>query len=128
MSRLNKDVFIENIANILKIEKVEKDVKHKFFISSLDFKLNYLLKHKKERLGVHIIYQFSSGTSSNKIPYFLDNFKQIHYPVLLVYIEDRKKHGERASYEMINIAMTNRYSCYVDYNNEEKKIRKGEEI
>ncbi len=128
MSTLNKDVFIENIVNSLNIEKVEKSVKYKFFRSDLDFNLNFLLMHKKERLGMHIIYQFSSGTSSNKIPYFLNKFEQMHYPVLLIYVEDRIKHGERASHEMINMVMTNKHSCYIDYNNDEKKIRQGEDI
>ena len=128
MSTFNKDVFMENIANRLNIEKVEKSVKYKFFRSDLDFTLHFLLTQKKERLGVHIISQFTTGTSSNKIPYFLNKFEQMHHPVLLIYVEDRIRHGERASHEMINMVITNKYGCYIDYDNDEQKIRQGEEI
>lgn len=128
MSTLNKDLFIKKIEKELNIEKVEKDVKYKFFRSDLDFRLNYLLRQQKELLGVHLIYQFSSGTSSNKIPYFISKFRQMHYPVLLIYVEDRVKFGQKASIEMINITITNKYSCYIDYDSQENIIRQGEDI
>ena len=54
----------------------------------------YLLQHKKEKLGIHITI-ITSGTSGQKaISYFLKKFQQIHFPVLLIFIEDRTKCGQ----------------------------------
>ena len=127
--KLDKNYFINKIVNKLNIEKIESNVEYKYFIEDFNFKLMYLLQHKKEKLGIHIIHQFTSGTSGQKaLAYFLNKFQQTHFPVLLIFIEDRIKCGPRASFEAVNMVITNKYGCYIDYNNDEKKIRMGEDI
>ena len=64
--KLDKDYFINHIVSKLNIEKIEKNVDYNYFIKDLDIKLMYLLQHKKEKLGIHIIHQFTSGTSGQK--------------------------------------------------------------
>ena len=129
MIKLNKDNFLELILEDYKSDIIRiKNYEYKFFKKEYNFKLNYLLKHQNNKVGIHIIHQFTSGTSSAKIPYWFEKFNQFYFPTLLIYIEDRSIHGTHIQEEILNKLITNKYGIYIDYDNYNQTIRQGKKM
>ena len=120
------DKFIENLAEKDLIE-IEKNKLIKFYDARLNYKIDYLLTIGSKKLGINIRYQFDSGSSSDKIVYFLNKIEQSHIPILLIYLEDRSFNKNLKHDNFIKL-ITNKHGVYLNYSVEESKIIEGIEI
>lgn len=120
------NMFIENLVDKDLIE-IEKNKLIKFYDTRLNYKIDYLLTVGKKKLGINIRYQFDSGSTSDKIIYFLDKIEQSHIPILLIYLEDRSFNKNLKHDNFIKL-ITNKHGVYLNYSIEENKIIEGIEI
>ena len=120
------NMFIENLVDKDLIE-IEKNKLIKFYDTRLNYKIDYLLTVGMKKLGINIRYQFDSGSTSDKIIYFLDKIEQSHIPILLIYLEDRSFNKNLKHDNFIKL-ITNKHGVYLNYSIEENKIIEGIEI